>query len=155
MKNPRMCQCGPMPNVMAAAKFGWRWRPLLECRAVTRQHAKPVETRHRASTSMYSLTFCIRIMLPERHQSPVEARSPDCRSNLENAPLRRLVSHRQASHGHFPYTKRNFENAPVTRQLPASSAHSRRRPRPDGRSHYVVISRDGRKLVTKVLVMLP
>ena len=25
-------------------------------------------TRHRASTSMYSLTFCIRVMLPERHQ---------------------------------------------------------------------------------------
>jgi len=40
---------------------------------------------------------------------------------------------------------------PVTRQSPASSA---RRPRPDGRSHYV-ISRDGRKLVTKVRVMLP
>jgi len=30
-----------------------------------------------------------------------------------------------------------------------------RRPRPDGRSHYVVISRDGRKLVTRVRVMLP
>jgi len=28
-----------------------------------------------------------------------------------------------------------------------------RRPRPDGRSHYVVISRDGRKLVTRVCVM--
>ena len=25
-------------------------------------------TRHRASTSMYSLTFCVRVMLPERHQ---------------------------------------------------------------------------------------
>ena len=33
---------------------------------------------------MYSLTFCVRIMLPERHQW--EARSPDCRSNVENAP---------------------------------------------------------------------
>jgi len=30
-----------------------------------------------------------------------------------------------------------------------------RRPHPDGRSHYVVISRDGRKLVTRVRVMLP
>jgi len=25
-------------------------------------------TRHRASTSMYSLTFCVRFLLPERHQ---------------------------------------------------------------------------------------
>jgi len=25
-------------------------------------------TRHNASTSMYSLTFCVRVMLPERHQ---------------------------------------------------------------------------------------
>jgi len=24
-------------------------------------------TRHRASTSMYSLTFCVRVMLPQRH----------------------------------------------------------------------------------------
>jgi len=30
-----------------------------------------------------------------------------------------------------------------------------RRPRPEGRSYYVVISRDGYKLVTRVLVMLP
>jgi len=40
----------------------------------------------------------------------------------------------------------------VTRQSLASSA---RRPRPDGRSHYVVISRDGRRLVTRVCIMLP
>ena len=25
-------------------------------------------TRHRASTSMYSLTFCVRVMSPERHR---------------------------------------------------------------------------------------
>ena len=25
-------------------------------------------TRHRASTNMYSLTFCVRVMLPERQQ---------------------------------------------------------------------------------------
>jgi len=25
------------------------------------------ETRHRASTSMYSLTICVRVMSPERH----------------------------------------------------------------------------------------
>ena len=27
----------------------------------------PSQTRHRASTSMYSLTFCVRVMSPERH----------------------------------------------------------------------------------------
>ena len=54
----------------------------------------------------------------------VEARSPDCRSNVENAP--------------------------VIRQSVASSA---RRPRLAGRSHYVVISRDGRKLVTRIGVV--
>ena len=72
------------------------------------------QTRHRASTSMYSLTFCVRCLLPQRHQ-----RKPA---------------------------------APVTRQSAASTA---RKPRAAGRSHYVVISRDGRKLVTRVRVMLP
>jgi len=98
-----------------------------------RRASPPVDryqTRHRASTSMYSLTFCVRWERPPPS----------------------TASHRQASHGHFPYTARNSENAPVTRQSPASSA---RRPRPDGRSPYVVISRDGRKLVTRVRVMLP
>jgi len=47
-------------------------------------------TRHRASTSMYSLTFCVRFLLPERHQW--KARIPDCRSNVENGPRRRPVA---------------------------------------------------------------
>ena len=104
-------------------------------------------TRHRASTSMYSLTFCIRFLLPERHQrkpavqaAAVMLRTPPSTDN-----------HRPASHAHLPYTARNFENAPpITRQSAASSA---RRPRPAGRSHYVVISRDGRKLVTRVHIV--
>ena len=29
---------------------------------------RKIVTRHRASTSMYSLTFCVRFLLPERHQ---------------------------------------------------------------------------------------
>ena len=29
---------------------------------------KQLPTRHRASTSMYSLTFCVRFLLPEHHQ---------------------------------------------------------------------------------------
>jgi len=41
---------------------------------------------------------------------------------------------------------------PVARRSPAGGAC---RSRPAGRSHYVVISRDGRKLVTRVRVMLP
>jgi len=107
-----------------------------------------IETRHRASTSMYSLTFCVRFLLPERYQRKpaVQAAAVMLRTTPATA------NHRRASHAHFPYTARNFENATVTRQSAASSA---RRPHPAGRSHYVVISRDGRKLVTRVRVMLP
>ena len=39
---------------------------------------------------MYSLTFCVRFLLPERHQC--KARIPDCRSNVENARRRRPVA---------------------------------------------------------------
>ena len=59
----------------------------------------------------------------------METRSPDCRSDVENAPV--------GGRSRFVW------GAP--RRSPASSA---RRPRPAGRSHYVVMSRDGRKLVT-------
>ena len=75
-------------------------------------------TRHTASTSMYSLTFCVRVVA---RTPPVEARSPGRCSNVENAPHQR----------------------PAVRADPAE------------RSHYVIISRDGRKLVTRVRVMLP
>jgi len=34
---------------------------------------------------MYSLTFCVRFLLPEHHQW--KARIPDCRSNVENTPV--------------------------------------------------------------------
>ena len=85
---------------------------------------KLFKTRCRASTSMYSLTFCIHVMLPERHQwkAAVQAAAVMLRT------------------------------PPVDGQSPASSAC---RPRPADRSHYVVISRDGCKLVTRVRVMLP
>ena len=72
---------------------------------------------------MYSLTFCVRVMLPERHQ-----RKPA----VQAAAVM-------------------LRTPPVEGQSPASCA---RRPRPDGRSHYVVISRYGRKLITRVRVML-
>jgi len=112
-----------------------------------RDSPKTIRTRQRASTSMYSLTFCIRFLLRECHQRKpaVQAAAVMLRTPPSTA------NHRRANHAHFPYTAHNFENAPVTRQSAASSA---RRPRPAGHSHYVVISRDGRKIVTRVRVML-
>ena len=85
--------------------------------------------------TLYSLTFCVRFLLPERHQW--KPRIPDCRSNVENAPSRRA-----GRPPRLPYVARGFGG--VTR-----------RASPAGRSHYVVISRDGRKLGTRVRVMLP
>jgi len=92
---------------------------------------------------MYSLTFCIRVMSPERHhwKPAVHGAAVMLRT------LPSTASYRPASHARFPYTARNFENVPHHR--PAACAH------PAERSHYVVISHDGRKLVTRVRVMLP
>jgi len=60
---------------------------------------------------MYSLTFCVHVMLPEATSG-----SPQSRPSHKNAVMSRTppstASHRQASHAHFPYTARNFENAP-------------------------------------------
>jgi len=91
---------------------------------------KLVKTHNHNSNQAYSeykhvLANILRLLFVARMPSE-EACSPDCSSNVENAP--------------------------ITRQSAASSA---RRPCPAGRSHYVVISRDGRKLVTRVRVMLP
>ena len=90
----------------------------------TNKQTDTTKTRHRTSTSMYSLTFCVRALLPERYKWKPAVQA----------------------------TAVMLRTPPVTRQSPASSA---RRPRAAGRSHYVVISRDGRKLVTRVRVMLP
>jgi len=95
-----------------------------------------VGTRHRASTSMYSLTFCVRFLLPERHQRKPAVQAAAVMLKTPSS----TANHRRASHAHFPYTAHNFENAPR---------------HPPGRSHYVVTSRDGGKLVTRVRVMLP
>ena len=91
---------------------------------------------------MYSLTFCICIMLPERHQwkpavqaaavmlrtPPVDGQPATPTFHIWRAILRMPpspASHRPAAHTH-----------------------------PTKHSHYVVISRDGRKLVTRVHVIL-
>jgi len=80
-----------------------------------------------------------------------EARSPGRRSNVENAPRRRPITGERATPtSHI--RRAILRTPPVTRQSVASSA---RKPRPAGRSHYVVILRYGRKLVTRVRVMLP
>ena len=92
---------------------------------------------------MYSLRFCVHFLLPERHQWKPAVQTAAVM--LRTPP----VGGRRAR---FPYAARGFGGAPVARRSPAGGA---RRPRPAGRSHYVVISRDGRKLVTRVRVMLP
>ena len=71
---------------------------------------------------MYSLTFCVRVKLPEHHQ---------WKPAVQAAAVMLRTPHVDASH------------------RPAARAH------PAERSHYVVISRDGRKLVTRVRVILP
>jgi len=98
---------------------------------------------------MYSLTFCVRSLLPERHQW--KPAIPDCRSNVENAPRRRPVAGGPAAPA-SRVRRAVLGAAPVARRSPAGDA---RRPRSARRSHYVVISQDGRKLVTRVRVMLP
>ena len=83
--------------------------------------------------------------------APVDARSPDCRSNVENAPRRRPITSEPATPiSHIRHAI--LRMPPITRQSAASSV---RRPHLAGRLHYVVISRDGRKLVTRVHIMLP
>jgi len=65
-------------------QYAYAWKASLHHGGHRRHdHKNTEETRHRASTGMYSLTFCIRVLLPECH----EARSPGRRSNVENAPV--------------------------------------------------------------------
>ena len=93
------------------------------CRSSTILHSIK-STRHRASTSMYSLTFCVRFLLPECHQRKpaVQAAAVMLRTPPSTA------NHRRASHAHFPYTARNFQNAlrhpPVSGQQRAQTPPS-------------------------------
>jgi len=82
--------------------------------AIASAHAPLSLTRHRASTIMYSLTFCVRFLLPERHQWKPAVQTVQTAAVMLRTP-------------------------PVAGQSPAGGA---RRPGPAGRSHYVVISRD-------------
>ena len=103
-------------------------------------------TRHRASTIMYTLTFCVRIMLPESHQwkpavqaAAVMLRTPSVDGQSPASQPRPLPIYGvQFWECPSPAGHRPTEHADHTEC-----------------SHYVVISRDGRKLVTRVCVMLP
>jgi len=85
--------------------------------------ANAYQTRHRASTSMYSLTFCVRFLLPERHQW--KARIRDCRSNVENAPRRRPVAGGPAAPA--CRMRRAVLGVPPRHPRPATSVAGRRR----------------------------
>ena len=88
----------------------WKTPSLRNCRT-----EDWLKTRHRASTSMYSQTFCICVMLPECHQWKPAVQAAAV--TLRTPPVDGLSPASQP---------RNFENAPVTRQSAGSSA---RRPR--------------------------
>jgi len=64
---------------------------------------------------MYSLTFCVRVMLPERYQWKPAVQAAAVM--LKTPPV---DGQSPASHAHFPYTACNFESAsrhpPVTGQ---------------------------------------
>jgi len=95
---------------------------------------------------MYSLTFCVRVMSPERHHGSPH---PGRRSNVENAPRRRPVTGQ-------PATPTSHIRRAILRTPPSPAGHRpAARVNPAERSHYGAISRDGRKLVTRVCVMLP
>ena len=101
-------------SVYAARRLWPKFAPPQKCK-----------TRHRANTSMYSLTLCVRFLMPERHQREpaVQAAAVMLRTSTSAA------NHRRASHAHFPYTARNFENArrhpPVSGQQLAQTPPSR------------------------------
>ena len=78
---------------------------------------------------------------------PLEARSPGRRSNVKNAPRRRLVTSKAATPTSL--IRRQFEKAPLS----AAGHQPAARADPAERSHYVIISRDGRKLVTMVRIV--
>ena len=91
---------------------------------------------------MYSLTFCVRVVSPKRHhwKPAVQAAAVMLRTP---PPLPSTASYRPANHARFPHMAQFWEHlpSPVGHQ-PAACTH------PAEHLHYVVISRDGQKLVT-------
>jgi len=79
--------------------------------------APAIKTRHRASTSMHSLTFCVRVLLPERHQwkpavpaAAVMLRTPpvDGQSPARIEPLDLLLAP-HANHRPSTYAKQKYK----------------------------------------------
>ena len=99
------------------------------------------KTRH---TVMYSLTFCVRVMLPERHQWKPTVQAAAVMLRTHPPPHRRPVTGQPAT----PTSHIRHAILRTPRHRPASRAD------PTERSHYVVISRDGCRLVTRVRIML-
>ena len=65
-------------------------------------------TRHRASTSMYSLTFCVRFLLPERHRWKPAVQTAAVMLRMPPSAAGR----RRAGRARFPYAARGFGGAP-------------------------------------------
>ena len=60
------------------------------------QDGGQTDTRHRASTSMYSLTFCVRFLLPVRHQRKpaIQAAAVTARADPAQPAVRTMSSYR-------------------------------------------------------------
>ena len=114
-----------------------RWR---------RTAQKQLPTRHRAS--MYSLTFCVRFLLPEHNQ-----RKPAVQATAVMLRTPPVDGQSQASQPR-PLSIYGAQFWECPRYPPVSGQQCAQTP-PSRPFHYVVISQDGRKLVTRVRVMLP
>ena len=87
-------------------------------------------TRHRASTSMYSLTFCVRFLLPERHhwkrafQTAAEMlRTPPRRQPVAGGPAAPASRMRRAVLGAPPVALSNIGGALCSRPQSLADAH--------------------------------
>ena len=97
---------------------------------------------------MYSLTFCVRFLLRERHQRKPAVQGR--RSNVENGPRRWPITGEPATPTSHIWRAILRTPPSPTSQRPAARADPAY---PAVRT--VSMSRDGRKLVTRVRVMLP
>ena len=108
---------------------------------------RQIFTRHTASTSMYSITFCVHVMSPERHHWKPAVQSA--------AAMLRMPPPRRGPVTGQPATPASHIRRTILRTPPSPASHRpAARTHPAERSDYVVISRDGCKLVTRVRVML-
>jgi len=121
-------------------------------------------TRHTASTSMYSLTFCVRVMLPERHQwkpavqaaalmlrtPPVGGRSPASSARTPRrafALCRHIAGWTQAC-CHSNATRAPIANSPNSAQ-PGGSLYHTPKLHPGPCSSVGVRTRTGRQTHTQ------